>query len=88
MVDLVYCPAILLFFDLLILHYHINLNFSIFYCLSSGDIHIHPIYVYIYIYIYIIYDIHPFSACVLISELFLGELFETFVILPAILLST
>ena len=80
MVDLVYCPAILLFFDLLILHYHINLNFSLFYCLSSGDIHI-----YIYIYIY---DIHPFSVSVLISELFLGELFETFVILPAILLST
>ena len=38
MVDLVYCLASLLFFDLPLLYYYINLNLSIICCFSSRDI--------------------------------------------------
>ena len=37
MIDLVYCPADLLFFDIPSLYYYINLNPSITCCLSFGD---------------------------------------------------
>ena len=37
MVDLVYCLGNLLFFDILLLYYYINLKWSITFCLSFGD---------------------------------------------------
>ena len=40
MVDLLYCPADLLFFDMALSYYYINLNASIICCLSSGDIYL------------------------------------------------
>ena len=40
MVDLVYCPTNLLFFDIPVLYYYINLNSYKICCLSSGDIYL------------------------------------------------
>ena len=40
MVDLVPCPTNLLFFDILLLYYYINLRSTIIFCLSSGDIYL------------------------------------------------
>ena len=37
MVDSVYCPTNLLFFDIPLFYYHNNLVSSITFCLSSGD---------------------------------------------------
>ena len=68
MVDLVYCLTKLLFFDILLLYYYINIRSSRFFCISSGDI-------------YVSLGI-PFSCSfVTVSELFCGEIFEIFVIL-------
>ena len=40
MVDLVYYLTNLLFFEILLLYYHIDLESSITFSLSSGDIHL------------------------------------------------
>ena len=40
MADLVYCLTSLLFFDTPLLYYYINLNSSIIWCPSSGDIYL------------------------------------------------
>ena len=40
MIDLVYCLTNLLFFDIPLLYYYINLRSSIIFCLSSGDIYL------------------------------------------------
>ena len=68
----------LLLFDIPLLYCHINLASSIIFYLSSVDIYLsldislsNPIY---------------FLLFVTVSELFCGEIFETFVILSAILL--
>ena len=39
MIDLVYCPLELLFFDIPLLYCYINLNSSITCCLYSGDVY-------------------------------------------------
>ena len=73
MVDLVYCLTNLLFFDIWLLYY-INIRSSIIFCISSG-------------YIYLSLSIYLSFSFVNVSELFCGEIFETFVILSAILVS-
>ena len=66
--------ANLLFLDIPLLCYYINLRSSIIFCLSSGDI-------------YLSLGISSLlSLSTLISELFCGEVFENFVILTVILL--
>ena len=40
MVDLVYCLISLLFFDILLLYYYINLRSTIICCLSSEDVYL------------------------------------------------
>ena len=79
MVDLVYCLTSLLFFGILILYYYINLRSSMIFCLFSGDI---------YLSLGITLSNLIFSASLsTVSELFCGEVLETFVILSAILLA-
>ena len=73
MVDLAYYLTNLLFVDIPLLYYYINLRSSRIFCLSSGDI-------------YLSLDISLSCSFVIISELFCGELLETLVILSAILL--
>ena len=73
MVDLVYYLRNLLFLNIPLLYYYINLRSSIIFCLSSEDI-------------YLSLDISLSCSFVLVSELFCSELLETFVILLAILL--
>ena len=73
MVDLVYCLTNLLLFDAPSLYYHINLRSSIIFCLSSRDI-------------YLSLDTSSSCSLVIVSEVFCGELLQTFIILLAILL--
>ena len=70
--DLVCYLTNLLFFDILLLDYYINLR-SIVFCLFSEDISLS-------LGIFLSYSI------VTVSELFLGEILEAFLILLAILL--
>ena len=70
MVDLVYCLTKLLFFDIPLLYYHINLGSSIISCLSSGDIYLSLAISWSWLF-------------VVVSKLFFGERFETSVILSA-----
>ena len=39
MVDLMYCPINVLFFNIALLYY-VNISSSIIFCLSSGDLHL------------------------------------------------
>ena len=75
MVDLAYCLKNLLFFDISLLYYYINVKSSITFCLASGDIH---------------FSLGISLSCsyVTISELFYCNAFETCVILSANLLPT
>ena len=73
MIDLVYHITNLSFFHIPLLYCYINLRSSIIFCLSSGDI-------------YLSLDISLACSFETISELFRGEIFETFVIPVAILL--
>ena len=68
MAHLVYCLTSLLFFDIPLLYYYINLRSSIIFFLSSGDIYL------------------PLCTSLSFSFVIVSELFETFVILLAILL--
>ena len=72
-----YCLTNLLFFDIPLLYYYINLRSSKISCLSSGDI---------YLSLGISLDISLSFSFVSVSELFFYEFFETFVVLLAILL--
>ena len=72
MVDLVYYLINLLCFVISLLYYYINLRSSIIFCLSSGDI-------YLSLSISLSCSFDP------VSELFCCEVFETLVILSAIL---
>ena len=60
-----------MFFDISLLNYYINLRLSITFCISSGDTYL---------------SLSISSLFVTAYELFWGEVFETFVILSAILL--
>ena len=73
MVDLVYYLTNLSFFDIPLLYCYINLRSSIIFYLSSEDI-------------YISIGISFSCSFVIVSELFGGEILESFVILLAILL--
>ena len=73
MVDLMYCLAYLLLFDIPLLYYYINLKSSIIFCVSSGDIYLSSV-------------ISLSCSFVTVSQLFCDKVFETFVILPSILL--
>ena len=64
MVDLVYYLTNVLFFDIPLLYYYINLRSSITFCLSSGDI-------------YLFLDISLSCLFVTVSESCCCELFET-----------
>ena len=64
MADLVYCLTNLLFLDVPLLSYYINLESSIFFCLSSGDI-------------YLSLGITLSCSFVNVSELLYCEFFET-----------
>ena len=77
MVDWVPCLTNLVFFDIPLLYYYINLSASIISCLSSGDI---------YLSLGISFGISLSFSFVTVSEFFRCEFFETFVILLAILL--
>ena len=74
MVDLVYYLTNLLFFDIPLLCYEINLRLSIMFCLSSGDI-------------FLSLGISLSYLFVTVSQLFIRKAFETFVVLSVILLS-
>ena len=73
MIDLVYCLKNLLFFDIPLLYYHINLRSSITFSLSSEDIHA---------------SLGIYLSClfVIVSESFCREVLDAFVILLAVLL--
>ena len=73
MIDLVYYLKNLSFFDIPLLYYYINLRLSIIFCFCSRDICIYL-------------GISLSCSFVIVSELFCGELLQTFVILLAILL--
>ena len=73
MVYFVYCLTNLLFFDILLLHYYTNLRWWLVICLSLGDINLYL-------------SISLSCSSVAVSKLFCCEVFETFVILSAILL--
>ena len=66
----------LLFFNIPSLYYYINLRSSIIFCLSSRDIYLSSGDTYLSLGI----------PLIVVSELFYCEVFETFVILLAILL--
>ena len=68
-----YCLTNSLFFDITLLYYYFNLSSSITLCLSSGDI-------------YLSLGISLSFSFVTVSELCCCDVFETFVILLAILL--
>ena len=72
MVDWMHCLKNLLLFDIPLLYCYINLRSSITFYLSSGDTCLSL-------------DISLLSSFVLVSEYFCSEVFETFVILSAIL---
>ena len=79
MVDLMYCLTSLLFFDIQLIYYYINLRSSIIFCLFPGDI---------YLSFGIFLSNTIFSASLsTVSELLCGAVFDNFVILSAILLS-
>ena len=63
MVDVMHCLTNLLFFDIPLLYYHINLRSSITFCLSCGDI-------------YLSLDISLSCSFVIVSELFCCKCFE------------
>ena len=73
MFDLVYFLTSLLFFDIPLLYYYVNLRPSTIFCLSSGDI-------------YLSLSIYGSFTFLTASELFCCEVFKIFVILLAILL--
>ena len=77
MVDLLYCPTDLLSFNISILYYYLSFRSLIIRCLFSGDI-------YLSLGISLLTAIY-YVLFATVSELFLGELFETLVILSAIL---
>ena len=70
MLDLVYCLTNLLFSDIPLLYYCINLESSIIFCLSSGDI-------------YLSLGISLLCSFVTVSGFLCCEVFETYVILPS-----
>ena len=72
MVDLMYCLTYLLFFDILLLYYYINLRSLIIFWLSSE-------------YINLSLSIYLSFSFAIPSELFYGEILETFVVLLVIL---
>ena len=72
MVDLMHCLTNSLFFDIPLLHYYTSLNSSIICCLFSGDI-------------YLSFGVSDSSLASLFCEC-IEDLFETLVILSAILL--
>ena len=77
MVDMVYCPTDLLFFNILFLYYYINLRSLINFCLFPEDI---------YLSLVISLSCSIFSVSFVTSpKLFYGEALETFVILSAVL---
>ena len=73
--DLVYYLKHLLFFDILLFYYYINLRSSIMICLFSGDI-------------YLSSGIFLSGSFVTVSDLFCFEVFETFVVLSLYDLAT
>ena len=73
MVDLKYCLKNVLFLNIPVLYYYINIRSSIIFCLSFGDIDL-------------FLGISLSYSFVAVSELFCGKIFEIFVILSAILL--
>ena len=73
MAELVYYLTNLLFFDIPLLYYYINLRSSVILCPSSGDV-------------YLCLGISLSCSFVTVSGLFCCEVFETFLILLAILL--
>ena len=79
MVDLMYCLTSSLFFDTQLIYYYINLRSSIIFCLFPGDI---------YLYFGIFLSNTIFSASLSTGfQLPCGAVFDTFVILSAVLLS-
>ena len=77
MVNLAYCPTNLLLFDILLLHYYINLRSSMIFRPFSGDISLS---------LDISLGISLSLSFVTVSKLFCCEFLEAFVILLAILL--
>ena len=73
MFDLVYYPTNLIFFDIPLLYYCINLRSSIIFCLSPEDI-------------YLSLGISLSRSFLSVPEFFCREVLETFVILSGILL--
>ena len=73
MVGSVYYLKNLLFFDIPLLYYYINLRSSIIFFLSTGDI-------------YLSLDISLLCSFLTVSKLFFSDVLETFMILSAILL--
>ena len=73
MVGSVYYLKDLLFFDIPLLYYYINLRSSIIFFLSTGDI-------------YLSLDISLLCSFLTVSKLFFSDVLETFMILSAILL--
>ena len=69
MVDLMYCLANLLFFDIPLLCYYTNLNSSIISCLSSGDIYRS---LGIYISFFALSSKLVFETLVILSEILLS----------------
>ena len=75
MVDLMYCLASLLFSDIPLSYYYINLKSSTVFCLISRER-------YLSLGIFSTFSV----SFVTVSELFCGKAFENFVILSAVLL--
>ena len=65
MVDLVYCLKKLLFFDIPLLYYYINLRSSILFCLCFGGLHLTYFSVRLYIFWFIsnCFRIIPWWSC-------------------------
>ena len=79
MVDLVYCPRDLLFFDIPLLYYYI-----IILILGHQQFYFFLLDIYIYIYIFFFWY-SLLCSFVTVSELFCCEVFETFITLSIIL---
>ena len=71
MVNLVYYWTNLLFYDIPLLYFSVDLRSSIIFCLSTGDI-------------YLSLGIYLSCPFVIVSELFSSELLDTFVIMSVI----
>ena len=69
MVELVHCLTFLLFFDISLLYYYINLRSSIIFCLFSEDVYL---------------SLGISVSLSIVSEVFCGKSFEVLVILLAI----